>query len=71
MCQLSGGGPAVHPRLFIGFVSTANRFKRMGIATTLVSAAEEWGRRHGLLSVPFWERRMGYDRRAVILRTVL
>ena len=67
-------------RLFIGFVQTADRFKRSGVATSLVEAAEQWGREQGAvvatcdtyidspLSVPFWERRMGYERRAVILR---
>ena len=68
------------PRLFIGFVQTADRFKRSGVATSLVDAAEQWGREHSAvvatcdtyidspLSVPFWETRMGYERRAVILR---
>jgi GNAT superfamily N-acetyltransferase len=68
------------PRLFIGFVQTADKFKRSGVATRLVEAAEEWGREKGALvticdtyidsplSVPFWENRMGYERRAVILR---
>ena len=70
-------------RLFIGFLQTADRFKRSGVATTLVQAAEEWGREQGAavavcdtyidspLSVPFWETRMGYERRAVILRKPL
>lgn len=68
------------PRLFIGFVQTADRFKRSGVATGLVEAVEQWGREQGAvvaicdtyidspLSVPFWEARMGYERRAVILR---
>jgi GNAT superfamily N-acetyltransferase len=68
------------PRLFIGFVQTADRFKRSGVATSLVEAAEQWGREQGAvvaicdtyidspLSLPFWETRMGYERRAVILR---
>lgn len=71
------------PRLFIGFVQTADRFKRSGVATSLVEAAEQWGREQGAvvavcdtyigspLSVPFWEERMGYERRAVILRKPL
>ena len=71
------------PRLFISFVGTADAFKRMGVATHLVEAAETWGRSHGAvaaicdtyidspLSVPFWEKRMGYKRRAVILRKPL
>jgi ribosomal protein S18 acetylase RimI-like enzyme len=71
------------PRLFINFVGTSDRFKRMGVATQLVDAAERWGREKGArvaicdtyidspLSVPFWERRMGYTRRAIILRKAL
>lgn len=67
-------------RLFINFVGTADRYKRIGVATRLVEAAEEWGRRQGAavavcdtfidspVSVPFWEARMGYDRRAIIFR---
>ncbi|MBA2295658.1 MAG: GNAT family N-acetyltransferase [Actinobacteria bacterium] len=71
------------PRLFIGFVQTSDRFKRMGVATHLVEAAEEWGRQNGAkvatcdtyidspMSVPFWEKRMGYTRRAIVLRKQL
>lgn len=70
-------------RLFIAFVGTADRFKRTGVATILVEAAERWGRERGAravtcdtwidspLSVPFWERRMRYSRRAIILRKEL
>ncbi len=67
-------------RLFINSVGTADAYKRQGVATGLVQAAERWGREQGAvvafcdtfiespLSVPFWERRMGYDRRAIIFR---
>jgi GNAT superfamily N-acetyltransferase len=67
-------------RLFINFVGTADAYKRQGVATKLVGAAEQWGRDRGAvvalcdtfidspLSVPFWERRMGYERRAIIFR---
>ena len=69
-------------RLFINFVGTADRYKR-GVATRLVEAAEDWGRSRGAvvavcdtfidspLSVPFWEERMGYDRRAIVFRKPL
>lgn len=69
-----------HIRLFINFVGTADAHKRQGVATQLVQAAEDWGREHGAvvavcdtfiessLSVPFWERRMGYTRRSIIFR---
>jgi len=71
------------PRLFINFVGTADTYKRMGVATQLVEAAETWGRLKGAvvavcdtyidspLSVPFWEERMGYSRRAIIFRKPL
>jgi GNAT superfamily N-acetyltransferase len=67
-------------RLFIGLVVVAESQKRHGIATRLVQAAEAWARDQGVglaicdtylgspQSLPFWERRMGYERRAVRLR---
>ena len=70
-------------RLFINYVGTADAYKRMGVATRLVEAAENWGRSQGAVaaicdtyidspvSVPFWEERMGYSRRAIIFRKPL
>lgn len=70
-------------RLFINFVGTADRYKRQGVATLLVQAAERWGHAHGAsvaicdtfigspLSMPFWEQRMGYERQSVIFRKPL
>jgi GNAT superfamily N-acetyltransferase len=70
-------------RLFINYVGTADAYKRQGVATKLVQAAEDWGRERGAvvalcdtfidspMSVPFWEQRMGYKRRAVIFRKPL
>ena len=70
-------------RLFINYVGTADEFKRQGVATELVQVAEEWARANGAevavcdtwidspLSVPFWEERMGYARRAIIFRKPL
>jgi GNAT superfamily N-acetyltransferase len=67
-------------RLFVNAVGTAPEFQRRGVATRLVEAAEAWGRERGAtvalcdtwlespFSVPFWTERMGYERRAVILR---
>lgn len=67
-------------RLHINFVGTGDAYKRQGVATELVEAAEDWGRERGAvvalcdtfidspLSVPFWERRVGYQRRAIIFR---
>jgi GNAT superfamily N-acetyltransferase len=68
------------PRLFIGLVVVAEAQKRSGIATQLVQEAEAWARSQGVTlalcdtyigspqSLPFWEQRMGYERRAVRLR---
>ena len=68
------------PRLFVNYVGTADAHKRTGVATRLVEAAEEWGRAQGAtvaicdtfvgsaLSIPFWEKRMGYVPRAVVFR---
>ena len=70
-------------RLYINVVETAPAFQRRGAATSLVQAAEEWGRSRGAsvavcdtwvespVSIPFWERRMGYRRRAVTFRKPL
>lgn len=70
-------------RLFINLVGMADAYKRKGIATQLVEAAEEWGRSQGAsvaicdtfigspLSMPFWEQRMKYERQAVIFRKPL
>jgi GNAT superfamily N-acetyltransferase len=70
-------------RLFINYVGTAQSHWRKGVATKLVEAAEAWGRSRGAtialcdtylgspVSLPFWERRMGYSRRSVRLRKPL
>lgn len=67
-------------RLFVNAVLTATAFRRRGVATRLVERAEEWGREQGAdvalldtwadspVSVPFWERRMGYGRRSIVFR---
>jgi GNAT superfamily N-acetyltransferase len=66
-------------RLYINALLTAEPYRRRGVGTRLVEAAEEWGRERGAtvalldtsyespLSVPFWER-MGYGRRSIIFR---
>lgn len=70
-------------RLFINAVLTAEAHRRRGVATSLVEAAERWGRDRGAtvaildtyadspLSVPFWEKRMGYARRTIVFRKAL
>jgi GNAT superfamily N-acetyltransferase len=71
------------PRLSINALATARPYQRRGVATRLVHVAEAWGRDRGAtvvicetwidspMSIPFWERRMGYERRAVVLRKPL
>ena len=56
---------------------------RQGVGTELMTAAEEWARGRGAVvalldtwigspvSVPFYEHRMGYDRRALRMRKTL
>ena len=68
-----------HKRVHVEALGTANAFQRRGLATQLVEAVERWGRERGAraisaetylespVSIPFWERRMGYRRRSVKL----
>jgi GNAT superfamily N-acetyltransferase len=70
-------------RLYINALLTAEAYRRRGVATRLVDAAEQWGRERRAtvalldtfhdspLSVPFWEKRMGYARRSIIFRKPL
>jgi GNAT superfamily N-acetyltransferase len=56
---------------------------RQGIGTALLKAAESWGRDHGAavvrlstypgsqVSVPFYERHMGYQRRSILFQKPL
>ncbi len=65
--------------LAIDYLATGEAHRRRGIAKMLVEAAEEWARERGAtvastetylgspLSLPFWERGMGYRRRSVNL----
>lgn len=66
------------PRLYVEWVGTAAPHRRRSVAGELVRAAEEWGRRRGAVaarattpaesevSLPFWERGMGYRRVGVV-----
>jgi GNAT superfamily N-acetyltransferase len=66
-------------RVHVETLGTADAFQRQGLATQLVEAVERWAREQGARSisagtyldspvaVPFWEERMGYRRRSVIL----
>jgi ribosomal protein S18 acetylase RimI-like enzyme len=68
-----------HRRVHVETLGTANAFQRQGLATQLVDAVEAWAREQGArvisagtylhspVAIPFWERRMGYRRRSVIL----
>jgi GNAT superfamily N-acetyltransferase len=67
-------------RLTVNLLAVAEGYRRRGVGTALMEAAEEWGRAKGAvvavtdtnlsspLSVPFYEERMGYSRQAVVLR---
>jgi GNAT superfamily N-acetyltransferase len=66
-------------RVHVETLGTGNAFQRQGLATQLVEAVEAWAREQGArfisagtylespLAIPFWEQRMGYRRRSVIL----
>jgi GNAT superfamily N-acetyltransferase len=66
-------------RVHVEALGTANAFQRQGLATQLVEAVETWAREQGArvisagtylespVAIPFWEERMGYRRRSVIL----
>ncbi len=66
-------------RVHVEVLGTANAFQRQGLATQLVEAVETWAREQGArivsagtylespVAIPFWEERMGYRRRSVIL----
>lgn len=68
------------PRLVVGALAVRDGRRRSGVGTALMTAIEEAGRKLGAtvalldtnlrspLSVPFYELRMGYTRRAVTFR---
>ncbi len=72
-----------YPRLSIPALVVQQAYWRHGIGTQLLTAAEEWGRSRGAsialldtysespISLPFYEQRMGYQRRAIHLRKSL
>lgn len=71
------------PRLFVDLLAVAGPHRRSGVGTALMTAAETWAADHGAttisldtylhspLSVPFYENRMHYARRAVAFRKEL
>jgi GNAT superfamily N-acetyltransferase len=78
--RFSGSRELRERRLYINYVVTAEAHKRRGVATRLVEAAEDWARRQRVTlslcdtyigspeSVPFWEKRMGYEQRSIRLK---
>jgi len=64
-------------RVYVDILVVQDAHRRHGIGTRLMAAVEEWARDRGAsvvlldtyigsdLSVPFYERRMGYSRRAL------
>ncbi len=67
-------------RVIVDILVVQTAYRRQGIGTRLMEAVEEWARSKGArvmlidtyiesaLSVPFYEQRMGYKRRAVRFR---
>ena len=70
-------------RVYVQALMVAERYRRGGVGTALMTAVEQWGSGHGAvlvaldtnlrsaLSVPFYEDRLGYVRHAVIFRKYL
>lgn len=69
--------------LSVDALAVLESVRRGGVATALMSAAHRWGAGHGAvlvmldtyahspLSMPFYEQRMGYTRRAIIFDRAL
>jgi GNAT superfamily N-acetyltransferase len=69
--------------VYVSALVVADRYRRSGIGTALMTAVEEWAASHGAnlvsldtnlrspLSVPFYENKLGYTRHAVIFRKAL
>lgn len=70
-------------RLFVNHMGVAQERWRSGVGTALMKAAEAWGKQHGArrsaldtyidspVSVPFYERRLGYKRHSINFRKPL
>jgi GNAT superfamily N-acetyltransferase len=70
-------------RLMVDAVMVDRPMWRQGIGTALLAAAESWGRDRGAevarlntypdstVSVPFYERHMGYERRSILFQKAL
>jgi GNAT superfamily N-acetyltransferase len=67
-------------RVFVNALGVQAAYRGRGVGTRLLEAVEAWGRQQGAtlisldtfiespLSVPFYEQRMGYQRRAIIFQ---
>ena len=72
-----------HRRVAIHALAVAQDYRRSGVGTSLMTAAENWARDRGArslvldtnirspVSVPFYEDRMGYTRHGIIFRKEL
>lgn len=68
------------PRVFVEILAVAAAHRRSGVGSALMTAAETWARARGAAtvslntylhsptSVPFYEDRMSYTRRAIVFR---
>jgi GNAT superfamily N-acetyltransferase len=66
-------------RISIDALGVGDAYRRRGLASRLVEAVEAWGRERGAtlaatdtyvdspLSIPFWQERMGYRPRSVVM----
>lgn len=66
------------PRVYVNHLMVSPKFRRRGVATALMDAAEGWARKQGAgsialdtyaespLSVPFYEA-VGYERASIVL----
>ena len=67
-------------RVFVEVLVVAERYRRRGVGTALMNEMERWARQRGassvslrtslrsLLSMPFYEERMGYTRDGAVFR---
>jgi GNAT superfamily N-acetyltransferase len=70
-------------RLYVDALGVEEAYRRRGVGARLMQAVEAWGRDKGAvrsvlttyhdspLSVPFYERRMGYARRSIVFEKPL
>lgn len=71
------------PRIYVNSLAVQRDHWRGGAGTALMKAVEEWGRERGArligldtfaaspVSVPFYEKRMGYERHAIVFSGAL